>query len=134
MCDDAATAASETSDMDDITMDDPELVVLRLLGAGIFGSKTGATYCRIIDGSANVSEVQNTNVTITSWRGFSRAFPLDANGDAWPKARVNDTNAGIRALGTNDESTGWAFLRMETFKIGNDPPSGGRRRAIPGFV
>lgn len=133
MCDDAATAGEETSDMDDIIMDDPDLVVLRFLGTGIFGGKTGTTYCRIINGSANVSEVQNANIALTSWRGFSRAFPLDANGDPWTKLRVNDTNAGIRSLGTNDESTGWGFLRMETFKWGDEPPSN-RRRALAQVV
>lgn len=132
MCGDAATAGEETSDMDDITMDDPDLVVLRLLGAGIFGSKTCVTYCRIIDGSSNVSEVQNANLGSTAWRGYSRAFPLDANGDPWTKTRVNDTNAGIRALGTpQDENDAWAMNRMETFKLGNDPPAvENRRRAL----
>jgi hypothetical protein len=128
MCDDANTAASETSDMDDIVMDDPDLVVLRQLGAAIFGGKTGATFARIINGdmTPKISEAVHTNVSNTSFRGYSRAFPLDANGDAWTKLRVNDTNAGIRALGTNDESTAWAMNRMETFKWGDDPPAVGK--------
>lgn len=125
ICIRGGSAGSETSDMDDITMDDPDLVVLRQLGSAEIGSKTAATFCRIIndDGTPKISEVQHTNVAVTGWRGFSRAFPLDANGDAWTKARVNATNAGVRSLDTNDDNDRWAMERMETFKWGNDPPS-----------
>lgn len=127
-CTAGGTNAVETSHFDTVNMSDPKLVQIRYLSRGSIAAKMVETYARIVNGTPVVSEVEHINIGDGNWRGNSRAFPLDANGDPWTKLRVNDTRAGVRSVNTNTANDDWSFMRVEVFDLGDDPPTVGVKR------
>ncbi len=125
LCELGGANGIETSELDNLTMTTPKLVVVRQLGADNVGGKTVSTWCRILDGDGtpNVIEIQHTNIGSLSFRGFSRAFPTAPDGGAWTQAEVNDLKAGIRTVDSNGSNDHWAMMRVEVFDLGDDPPS-----------
>lgn len=122
-------AGQEMSVLTNVTITDPANagLMVRPRGAATAASKTVATWTRIEHEDDIVNdflEIENSNLTATSYVDFAVGFDAPPDGGAdWSQDDFDSLRIGIRTVDTNGASDLWTAIGPEVISIDDDPPA-----------